>query len=115
MKFLTSRAKITCKHVTGIVQILLTRQHFVTVEGAPVLVEGDPAFKPIVGCANVGPTIKPCMLTLGVTAGYSTWIKIAGHAVCLDTVTGITDGTVPGTVKYTVRNPGQDFVAEVPE
>lgn len=115
MKFLTSRAKIACKHVTGIVQIVFTRQDFVTVENAPVLVAGDPALKPILGCANIGPTIKPCTLTLGVTAGYSTFIRIGGRAVCLDTVTGITDGTVPGTVRYTVRHPGQTFVAEVSE
>ena len=29
-----------------------------------------------------------------------------------DTVTGLTDGTPPGGVKYHVREPGQDFVAE---
>jgi hypothetical protein len=30
--------------------------------------------------------------------------------VCLDAVTGLTDGTPPGIVKYKVRNAGQRLV-----
>lgn len=58
MKFLTDKAKLTCKHITGVVQIF-TLQRWVTIEGDPVLVKNDPEFKMILGCANVGPTIKP--------------------------------------------------------
>ena len=107
--FLTLKAKLVCKHITGVVQIF-TLQNLVTVEGTPVLVANDPEKKPILGCANVGPTIKPCSLTLPVSEGYSDFIRIGGRAVCLETVTGRTDGTALGTVDYVVRNPGQQFV-----
>ena len=56
-------------------------------------------------------TIKPCTTTLKVTVGYSTFLKIDGHAVALDTVMGLTDGTPPGVVKYKVRLAGQALVA----
>jgi hypothetical protein len=39
-------------------------------------------------------------------------LRIAGRRVCLETVTGLTDGTPPGTVKYLVRDPGQGFVQD---
>jgi hypothetical protein len=47
-----------------------------------------------------------------VTAGYSDLIRINGKRVCLDTVTGLTDGTPPGLVKYKVNNAGQPSVRE---
>lgn len=108
-RFLTIKAKLICKHVTGVVQ-LFTLQNLVTVDGEPVLVATDPERKPILGCANVSPTIKPCSLTLPVSEGYSEFIRIDGRAICLETVTGRTDGTAPGTVDYVVRDPGQEFV-----
>lgn len=112
MKFLTVDAKITCKHVTGVVQ-LFTLQNLVTIKGRPVLVKNDPEMKLITGCANIGPTIKPCSLTLQVSEGYSTLIRIKGRPVCLDTITGLTDGTPPGTVRYVVQRPGQRLVTEL--
>ena len=71
---------------------------------------GNPQGRDISMCPNIGINIKPCNKTLPVTKGYSTFIKIAGKAVCLDTVEGFTDGTPPGAVKYNVRRPGQTFV-----
>ena len=88
-------------------------QGLVTIGHRPVLVATDPESRPIVGCPTVGPSIKPCTSTLPVQQGYSTFIRIQGRAVCLDTVTGLTDGTPPGTVKYKVRSSGQQFVSEV--
>jgi hypothetical protein len=112
MKFLTEKARLICKHQTGVLQIF-TFQDTVTIERDRVLVYNDPEFKPILGCPNIGPTIKPCSLSLVATKGYSDFIRIDGRAVCLDTITGLTEGTVPGTVKYVVNNPGQHFVTEV--
>ena len=109
LKFLTVDAKITCKHITGVVQ-LCTPQNLVFVKGRRVLVANDPQAKRISGCANYGATIKPCTLTLKVDKGYSSFIHINGRAVCLDNLTGLTDGTPPGTVQSVVRNPGQHFV-----
>jgi len=56
--------------------------------------------------------MKPCLTTLAVRDGYSNLVRIDQHRVCLDTVTGLTDGTPPGIVVYTVRDPGQPFVTE---
>ena len=42
--------------------------------------------------------------------GYSAFISIDGHAVCLDNLWGFTDGTPPGIVKYNVVDPAQQFV-----
>ena len=77
-----------------------------------MLVEHDPVGQRIAGCPNLGATIKPCTTTLKVDAGYSSFIRIEGRSVCLRTVTGLTDGTPPVAVRYSVRVPGQQFVRE---
>lgn len=112
MKLLTEDAVLVCNHVLGTVDTPPT-QDLVTVEGRRVLVEDDPENRPIKNCPNVGATIKPCQATLPVQEGYSEWIRVEGRPVCLDTVTGLTDGTPPGTVHYRVLRPGQDLVTEV--
>lgn len=111
MKLLTEDAVLVCDHQVGIVQNRPT-QGWVTVEGRRLLVRPDPEGRTIVGCPNVGPTIKPCTTTLPVKEGYSDFVRIDGRPVCLDTVTGLTDGTPPGVVDYQVRTPGQTLVAE---
>lgn len=111
MLWLTEDAVLVCKHEMGRVR-LAPIQKLVTVEGRKVLVENDPEGRPIGGCPNVGATIKPCTTTLKATEGYSDFMRIGGRRVCLDTVTGLTDGTPPGVVKYKVRTPGQSFVFE---
>ncbi len=111
MKVLTEDAVLICKHVLGTVHNRPS-QSLVTVAGRRVLVENDPEGRTITGCPNIGATIKPCTATLKVQAGYSDWIRVDGHRICLDTITGLTDGTPPGTVKYVVREPGQAFVSE---
>jgi hypothetical protein len=110
MRALTEDALLLCDHGGTVHEEV--RQAWVTIEGRRVLVDNDPERRSISGCPNTNPFLglKPCTNTLPVIAGYSTFIKIDGHAVCLDTVTGLTDGTPPGTVKYTVKNPGQTLV-----
>ncbi len=112
MKVLTEDAVLVCKHELGTVGIKGT-QDLVTIEGRLVLVENNPEGRPIVACPNVGATIKPCVVTLKVQEGYSDLVRVDGKRICLDTVTGLTDGTPPGTVKYKVRSPGQSLVSEV--
>lgn len=111
--FLTDQARLVCQHRTGVVVIFATQQ-LVHIGGRPVLVggllKGDPEFQPIVGCPNFGMTVKPCTLSLKVKTGYSSFIFIAGRPVCLDTISGLTDGTPPGVVSYQVIQPGQHFV-----
>src|SRR4051794_4088319 len=101
MKFLSEDAKLVCKHELGRVKLEPT-QDLVSINGRKVLVDDNPEGRPIKGCPNIGPTIKPCQKTLKVKEGYSEFIKINGQPVCLDTVTGLTDGTPPGVVKYKV-------------
>jgi hypothetical protein len=113
MLLLTEDALLVCKHELGTVQIRTTQDWF-TIEGRRVLVENNPEGRPIKNCPNVGATIKPCQLTLRVRQGYSDFVRVDGKALCLDTVTGLTDGTPPGVVLYHVREPGQFFVAEKP-
>ncbi|MEO1575211.1 MAG: hypothetical protein AAFU65_09655 [Pseudomonadota bacterium] len=109
MRWLTQDAVLTCPHESGLVGIAPS-QRLVTVQSRAVLVANDPEQKPIAGCPWVSPGMKPCTSTLKVTRGYSSWIRIQGRRVCLDTVTGLTDGTPPGTFFYNVRSPGQSLV-----
>lgn len=108
MRWLTERAVIACDHEGRVVNV--PSQRWVTVSGSPVLVDDDPQHRTVVGCPNYGPTIKPCTATLRVLAGYSKWLRIGGCRVTLSHLDGLTDGTVPGTVHYTVRRPGQHLV-----
>lgn len=109
MRLLTEDAKLTCAHLLGKVDIEAS-QDWVTVEGRKLLVEDDPESCDISGCPMYGVAIKPCKKTLAVKVGYSTFLRIDGHRICLDSVEGLTDGTPPGTVLYQVRAPGQDWV-----
>jgi hypothetical protein len=111
MHLMTEDALVVCTHELGIVGIV-AGQTLVTIGRRKVLVEIDPQGRPIGGCPNVGPSIKPCLTTLVVKQGYSSLLRINGKRVCLDTVTGFTDGTPPGVVKYKVNNPGQNLVEE---
>lgn len=111
MFVLNENGVLICLHQRGIVNDKAS-QNFVRIAKSPVQVDNDPESKSIGGCPNIGVGIKPCTTTLKVTKGYSSWIKIGGRAICLDTVTGLTDGTPPGVVMYIVREPGQRFVSE---
>ena len=110
---LTDRAKLVCQHKIGVV-VLFATQHLVRIAGHAVLVgglpKGDTEFQPIIGCPNLGMTIKPCTLSLKALVGYSNFIFIKGRPICLDTISGLTDGTPPGCVNYEVASPGQNFV-----
>jgi len=109
MKLLTEDAKLVCGHELGKV-VNKPTQDLVTIHHRRVLVENNPEGREIRLCPNVGATIKPCQLTLQVREGYSGFMRVDGKRVCLDTVTGFTDGTPPGTIKYKVNDPGQDLV-----
>jgi hypothetical protein len=111
MVILTEKAVLICKHATGLVENKPS-QDWVTIESARVLVENDPEGRSIKGCTVVPPMGRPCVTTLVVQAGYSEWIRVDGKRICLDTVTGFTDGTPPGVAKYKVSFAGQEFVTE---
>lgn len=108
-RVLTEDAVLRCAHSSGLVK-LQPAQSWVTINSRSALIQPDPEGRPIGGCAMYGPNIKPCTLTLKVKSGYSTFITIAGHPLCLETVKGLTDGTPQGAVDYDVREPGQAFI-----
>jgi hypothetical protein len=110
MRLLTERARIVCEHEVGRVRQAV-RQSLVRIDGERVLVDDDPERRPIKGCPNTSPLvgILPCRTTLAVQAGYSDLLRIDGRRVCLDPVTGRTDG-VPPVFHYVVRDPGQRLV-----
>ncbi len=110
MRLLTEDAVLLCEHDGKVTN--RPSQAFVTIARRKILVENDPEGRGINLCPNIGLTIKPCTLTLQVDAGYSDLLHVEGKRVCLDTVTGLTDGTPPMTVKYYVSNPGQELVTE---
>lgn len=110
MNWLTIDALLACDH-GGKCQNKPSQQ-LVYIEKRVVLVDNDPEGRSISGCPNNAPMMgmKPCLTTLVVKQGYSQFIKIVGHRVCLSTVRGLTDGTPPGTVNYKVMRPGQSLV-----
>jgi hypothetical protein len=111
MRFLTENARLVCIHPGGMVKIR-SSQSWVTIEGRAVLVATDPEQCEIEKCSNVVTPNVPCRKTRAVEKGYSTFIRIDRRQVCLDTVTGQTDGTLQGAVFYSVADPGQTLVAE---
>jgi hypothetical protein len=110
MRILTEDALLLCDH-GGRVHLEVS-QSWVTIGRRRVLVATDPEGRSIAGCPSTNPLLGlvPCKTTLRVTQGYSSFIRIDGHPVCLGTVTGLTTGTPPGLVKYTVKDPGQTGV-----
>ena|SRR5688572_18311086 len=113
MRLLTVDALVVCAHELGRVG-LSASQSWLTISGRPVLVEPDPEGRPIAGCPNVGPTIKPCTTTLKAQVGYSALVRVGGRSVVLESLSGLTDGTPPGVVRYKVNHPGQSLVREAP-
>lgn len=83
-------------------------QSWVRIAGDQVLVATDPEGRGISMCPNISTNTKQCNHTLKVIRGYSTFIRIDGHQICLDSIEGFTDGVPPS--HYTVRDPGQQFV-----
>jgi hypothetical protein len=111
MLILTEEARLVCKHEVGRITNK-TSQDFVRIEKKRVLVENDPEGRNIKGCPIYPPMGRPCVTTLKVRTGYSDWMRVGGKRVCLDLITGFTDGTPPGTVLYKVNFAGQEFVSE---
>jgi hypothetical protein len=116
---LSANAVLKCVHVNGLVGIT-TSQDFVTVtepaahdrrarQPSRWLIEADPEHRPIVGCPNINVGIYPCTVTYRVREGYSSFVRIGGRAICLDSVTGLTNGS-PGVFEYRVAAAGQGFV-----
>jgi len=110
MDWLTEDARFACDHGGKINN--KTSQTLVRINDRIVMVATDPQGRSISGCPNTAPMMgmKPCLNTLIVKTGYSTFIRIDGKTVCLSSVQGLTDGTPPGTVNYKVQRAGQNLL-----
>lgn len=86
----------------------IASQEWVRIAQHPVLVATDPEGREISMCPNISTNTKQCNTTLVVATGYSTFVRIGGARMCLDSIDGFTDGVPPS--HYTVRDPGQQFV-----
>lgn len=107
MRWLTRDATLICDH-GGRIKTEFT-QTLVRIEQREVLVATNPEDREINACPSVNPIIglRPCLKTLAVKQGYSSFIRIGGQPVCLETVRGLTDGSPPGIVNYKVVDPAQ--------
>lgn len=109
MLWLTEDATLRCDHGgSGKVNGFAPAQSWVTIHRRRVLVDPDPERRPMSGCMMKPPDFLPCSKTLKVTAGYSKWIRIDRHAVCLSSVVGLTLAN-PQT-NYRVYDPAQQLV-----
>lgn len=111
--WLTDAADVRCTHKLGRSSQRAT-QSWVRIDGRPVLVRPDPVDRPIGGCPNIGVSIKPCTTALAMSRGWSAFIRIDGCSVLRSDLTGYTDGTPPGQVRYEVLDAAQALVGEQP-
>jgi CheY-like chemotaxis protein len=74
-------------------------------EGDGPLTEKDLGGAAIVGCPNAGPGLKPCTAILPPDGGLADRHAPDGSRFVLKSVTGLTNGTPPGTVRYRVEIP----------
>lgn len=108
MQWLTQDSALACDHGGRVA--LAAGQHWLTIAAVPALVAGDPERRPVTGCPNTGPTIKPCTATLAPETGPSDLIRVDGRPAVLSHLRGKTDGTPPGLVTYTVQDARQPLV-----
>lgn len=111
--WLTDAADVRCTHKLGKAPQQAS-QEWVRIEGRPILVQPDPVGRSISGCPNIGVSIKPCTTALAMKAGWSGFVTIDARAVLRADLTGFTDGTPPGAVRYEVLDAAQPLVGERP-
>ena len=110
MLILTKKAVLKCMH-GGVVKNV-TSQDWVRIAEDPLLVDDDPHGRSISACPMVTITTPPCTATVAVDdASYSTFIRIGGKRVCLDTTAGRTNWSQLGITPFSVSSVAQKFVA----
>jgi hypothetical protein len=107
-KVLTTAATVKCVH-QGTVTIPSAGQSVLEIESNSALVVGDLVGKTISGCTlSPSTSTKPCTSTTSMIVGDAATMEAGGMAVLLDTATGLTDSTPPGT--WSVQAAGQSSV-----
>lgn len=105
---LTEKSVINCKH-GGRVNVTAA-QRFVTIAGEAVLSFPDPTPKPISGCPNISSSSKPCTSTTSTLKGFSSFVTMNGRNIVNADLDGLTDGTPPAAVHYSMTSALQTFV-----
>lgn len=111
--WLTIDADLRCEHKLGKVSVVAP-EDFVFIAGRTIVTDDDPRGRSIGGCPMLSPGIKPCTKTIDVRDGKSGFVTIAGKPVVRADLSGLTDGTPQGAVRYKVEHPGQTLVTEAP-
>jgi hypothetical protein len=102
---LNSAGVVVCPHAGRVT--LIPRQLNVLAQTGYVMREADVVGAPIVGCRKpFALGSAPCRTVVVVFPGStSIVVSVGGQPVCLETLTGLTDGVPPATV--VVAFPGQ--------
>jgi len=92
---LTAGSSLKCPH--GGKFVLVASQNQLTVDGQPVLVDGDLQNSSIAGCVPPPntPPWTPCTKVAVVYQGQATTMSVGGKSVLLETASGGTNGTTP--------------------
>ena len=104
---LTTSSTLKCVH-GGTLQVQASTSQL-SAGGSPTLVEADVLAATVSGCSNTNAAAgqMPCV-TVTVLAGQSTNLTVAGQAVLLESATGLTSSTPPGT--WQVSSAGQSVL-----
>jgi hypothetical protein len=108
MEWINAAATVRCDHYGRVANH--ASRSWIFAEDMPMLVKDDPEGREITGCPNFGPAVKPCWRSLRASKGYSELVYVDGAAAVGSQLSGLTDGTPPGMVRYSVIDPGQVFV-----
>jgi hypothetical protein len=95
--YLNHRAIIQCVHGG---RVMLFPPPFRTLEiiNSPVVTETDLMEAVIVGCAQIGPGLKPCTKITSILMGRSLQFQVDGEVPILDSLRAMSDGGPPGMV-----------------
>lgn len=107
---LTKGSSLACTH-QGTVTLTAT-QSKLTIGGQAVLVDGDLKAASISTCGTVPSTgTVKCLQVASAIGGVSTKLMVGGKGVLLDSIQGLTNGTVGGTPQtWSVKSAGQTKV-----
>ena len=102
---LNSLGEVICPHAGRV--MLSPRQVTVIAGGGYAICLDDVVGAPIVGCVTPDTKLTaPCKRVVAVLPGSTSMVvSVASRPVCVETLTGLTDGRPPGTIS--VASPGQ--------
>jgi hypothetical protein len=95
---LTTGSTVTCLHDAAVTFGGQTKLRFGTAN-RPVLVRSSVLDKDIAMCGNSGTGISPCKKVTDITSGLATKLRVGTDPVLLESLAGLTNGTVSGVIQ----------------